>query len=72
MKWSFVFPSINFFIEFIIKCLKLKDKLVDASINRDLDQRYMVKPWRENNFLLCVIDAKKKKPSKRIRRKPPM
>jgi hypothetical protein len=55
MKESFVFPSITFFIELIIKCSKLKDKLVDASINCDLDQRYMAKPWRENDSLICLV-----------------
>jgi hypothetical protein len=73
MKGSFVFPSITFFIELIIKCSKLKDKLVDASINCDLDQRYMAKPWRENDSLLCLVVAKKKKPNEwLIRRKPPL
>jgi hypothetical protein len=65
MKESFVFPSITFFLE-------SKDKLFDAFINRDLDQGYMAKPWRENDSLLCLIVAKKKKPTLWIRRKPPL
>jgi hypothetical protein len=72
MKESFVFPSITFFVELVINCSELKDKFFDVFINRDLDQRYMAKPWRENDSLLCLVVAKKMKPTQRIRRKPPL
>jgi hypothetical protein len=69
IKGLFVFPSTTFFIELVINYSELKDRFFYASINRDLDQRYIVKPWRENDSLLCLV-AVKKKPSERIRRKP--
>jgi hypothetical protein len=68
IKGLFIFPSITFFIELVINYSELKDKFFYASINRDLDQRYIVKPGRENDSLLCLV-AVKKKPSERIRRK---
>jgi hypothetical protein len=43
IKGSFIFSSITFFIELIINYSELKDKFFYASINRDLDQRYIIK-----------------------------
>jgi hypothetical protein len=71
MKWSFVLLSIIFFMKLVINDSELKDKLFDASINRDFDQTYMAKLWRENESLLCLV-ATKKKPSEWIKRKPPL